>query len=486
MRWLRRVLRAQGGQTSGEYLGVLAVVSVLVAALVVANPGIGQSLADGMRQAICTIAGAGCEVGVDVASGDGGGGGGGEQDDGGSWLDRLGPVGDVLGQVGQFAEGFGSQIWDEVKGLGETAAWVWRTITSAEQRRENGEVWDAIVDDPLGAAEAVLSGIWEPIQTELDNGRPAAAVGRGAASVLSIVFGGKGLTKLRRLRPDVDDVGRRRPDADADDVARRRPDCLVNSFVGMTPVLLADGSLLPIAEVAVGDLVLAADPGTGAVGARVVTDLIVGGGPKTLVDVTVAGGTVTATDGHPFYAGGWVDAADLEAGDRLRSADGDDVTVQAVRQRRATATVHNLTVAGLHTYHVAVGGEAVLVHNASTGCIDESAKVFSPEERRIAELLSDEGRTVQAVPESTVRTPDALVDGVPWEFKSLGPGATNATVRNRLNDAKGQARNALVDARGSGLTEAEARRGIARFVGANPGRMDAIRIVGDGFEVTWP
>ncbi len=121
------------------------------------------------------------------------------------------------------------------------------------------------------------------------------------------------------------------------------------------------------------------------------------------------------------------------------------------------------------------------------GTIDESAKQFSPEERKIADLLADEGKEVKAVEETNARrTPDAEVDGHPTEFKSMGPDATNTNVRNALNSAKGQADNAIIDGRGSGLTQDEAQRGLNRFLGANPGRMTSIRIVGDGWEIRWP
>ncbi|MFI5781461.1 hypothetical protein [Nocardia sp. NPDC051570] len=122
------------------------------------------------------------------------------------------------------------------------------------------------------------------------------------------------------------------------------------------------------------------------------------------------------------------------------------------------------------------------------GNIDESAKQFSPEERKIADLLAEEGKEVKAVKESNAqRTPDAEVDGHPTEFKTMSPGATNTNVRNALNSAKGQADTAIIDGRGSGLTQDEAQRGVNRFLGANPaGRMTSIRIVGDGWEIRWP
>ncbi len=126
---------------------------------------------------------------------------------------------------------------------------------------------------------------------------------------------------------------------------------------------------------------------------------------------------------------------------------------------------------------------------ASPGNIDESEKAFNDRERDIAELLSKEGKNVKAIKESSTpnqRTPDATVDGVPTEFKSLDEGATNGTVKNQLNSAAGQADHAILDARNSGLTEEEAQRGINRFQGASPGKLKAIRIIGKGWEIDWP
>ncbi|MFF7717612.1 polymorphic toxin-type HINT domain-containing protein [Streptomyces sp. NPDC007988] len=148
-----------------------------------------------------------------------------------------------------------------------------------------------------------------------------------------------------------------------------------NSFTPQTPVLMADGTRLPIKDVRVGQRVLATDPVTGQTAARPVADLITGSGRKDLVRVTVdadgpagdATGEVTATAGHPFWVENrhrWLDAADLRAGDMLRTPEGGERQVLGTRAWSETLTVHNLTVEGLHTYYVAAGPATVLVHNA--------------------------------------------------------------------------------------------------------------------------
>ena len=131
-----------------------------------------------------------------------------------------------------------------------------------------------------------------------------------------------------------------------------------NSFLPGTAVVMADGGLLPIEDVEVGDQVLATDPETGVQGPRTVMATIVGDGDKQLVDVTAAGATVTATDGHPFWVvdldsdqgGTWVDAHELQPGDLLLASNGQQVAVTAVAAYQATATVHNLTIDDIHTY----------------------------------------------------------------------------------------------------------------------------------------
>ncbi|WP_026123046.1 RHS repeat-associated core domain-containing protein [Nocardiopsis halotolerans] len=174
-----------------------------------------------------------------------------------------------------------------------------------------------------------------------------------------------------------------------------------NSFAPGTRVVMADGSSRPIEEVDVGDRVLATDPETGEQSARTVLATIVGSGTKNLVQITVdptteregasddsdgdargeqveqseipgpvaAGDVIVATDEHPFWVPGleqWVDAIDLAPGMWLQTSSGTWVQVSAVQSWTQAATVHNLTVQGVHTFHVAAGDLDVLNHNCNT------------------------------------------------------------------------------------------------------------------------
>ena len=148
-----------------------------------------------------------------------------------------------------------------------------------------------------------------------------------------------------------------------------------NSFLPNTRVLMADGSTKAIKDVDIGDKVIATDPKTGTTRVETVTAEIKGQGVKHLVKVTIdidgdhgdKIASVTATDGHPFWVpelGAWIRATDLHNGEWLRTSAGTHVQITALKRWIAPiATVHNLTVADLHTCYVVAGHKPVLVHN---------------------------------------------------------------------------------------------------------------------------
>lgn len=147
--------------------------------------------------------------------------------------------------------------------------------------------------------------------------------------------------------------------------SRGRTSCALNSFAGSTPVLMADGGTKPIRQVRPGERVIATDPRIGRIMRGRVTDVIVGHGAKELVRIKAGGERLTATAGHPFWdetGQRWIEAEDLNVGDRLRDAEGRPARVQALHVVvLADQWVYNLTVAGAHTYHA--GRASLLVHN---------------------------------------------------------------------------------------------------------------------------
>jgi RHS repeat-associated protein len=186
---------------------------------------------------------------------------------------------------------------------------------------------------------------------------------------------------------------------DTDEVQRPEPKqgCpATHSFDPSTRVLMADGTTRPIAEVTIGDSVLAKNPSTGEQSARQVT-LLHANRDLDLTDVTVSDrpaedtaaktsvnegkgdrstrGPTTAvlktTAHHPFWdatTSDWVDAADLTAGkSTLVGPDGQIQYVTAVHHHTGAKVMRDLTVADIHTYYVIAGDQPVLVHNCGGG-----------------------------------------------------------------------------------------------------------------------
>ncbi|MGW3398463.1 polymorphic toxin-type HINT domain-containing protein [Streptomyces hydrogenans] len=147
-----------------------------------------------------------------------------------------------------------------------------------------------------------------------------------------------------------------------------------NSFVAGSEVLLADGSVKKIEEVATGERVLATDPVSGETAVETVTSLIKTDADKEYVELKVAaaGGVslVVSTKHHPFWSESeqkWIDAGDLRPGMSLRTDGGSAVEVVSARTYLARAVTYNLTVSDLHTYYVLAGETPVLVHNSNCG-----------------------------------------------------------------------------------------------------------------------
>lgn len=149
----------------------------------------------------------------------------------------------------------------------------------------------------------------------------------------------------------------------------------MNSFTGVTLVLMGDGSQKPVRDVVVGDQVMATDPQTGDKGPRTVKALIRNTGPHLMVAVgtnkagveNTTSDTIDATDNHPFWVqsrGEWVDAIELQPGDILLDEQGNDILVTELAVTEQDLTAYNLTIDNIHTYYA--GTQPTLVHNCGT------------------------------------------------------------------------------------------------------------------------
>ncbi|GAA0964262.1 Hint domain-containing protein [Actinocorallia libanotica] len=227
--------------------------------------------------------------------------------------------------------------------------------------------------------------------------------------------------KLKNLWDKLADARARKKKADdALEDAKKKLDgkaCPVkkppSSFLPGTRVLLADGTSQPIERIRVGDLVRSTDPVRGVTASLPVTHLIDSRGPKRLVTLSLSplgrfGPTVTATANHPFWnpaARVWQPADRLAPGTPLNGRH----VLASARPRTATARVHNLTIAGFHTYYVLIGGVPVLVHNENPvpqpGCGplegEEEYDVYDP------------------VTKNRITDIDKIENGVLWELKSV-------------------------------------------------------------------
>ena len=139
-----------------------------------------------------------------------------------------------------------------------------------------------------------------------------------------------------------------------------------------------------------------------------------------------------------------------------------------------------------------------LTHGPLGGSVDESARRLSHEELAVAQMLGRQGHVVCSLAESRGRgrvadleVCDTLVEVKSWlqlaEREGRPPSARS--VLNKLLDARGQASTVVLNGRGSGLSMATARRGMALYAarpdGRDGGLLSTVRVLGDGFDLSW-
>jgi hypothetical protein len=180
----------------------------------------------------------------------------------------------------------------------------------------------------------------------------------GASAGLSAAFGraaNRGSRMARRAESQVLEEG-----SGLADSAMRNLPC--SSFPAGTLVAGGNGALTPIESIVPGNLVLGQVAENGAPPLFPVLSLLARQATQ-LVDISVGGETVAATPEHAFWVDGrgWTDAGELQAGDLLRTAGGEDIAIDAVQPRAAVTNVFNFEVGQAHTYFVSP--LRLLVHN---------------------------------------------------------------------------------------------------------------------------
>lgn len=124
----------------------------------------------------------------------------------------------------------------------------------------------------------------------------------------------------------------------------------------------ADGKKA-IQDVKIGDKVLSKDEATGKQAYKEV-EWLFERKVKEIYKIYIGKEVIETTDEHPFWiiGEGWVEAKDLQAGDKLETADGTAITIDKVLVQKKNTTVYNFKVKDYHTYFVS--DLNIYTHNA--------------------------------------------------------------------------------------------------------------------------
>ncbi|KZL15776.1 polymorphic toxin-type HINT domain-containing protein [Pseudovibrio sp. Ad37] len=230
----------------------------------------------------------------------------------------------------------------------------------------------------------------------------------GSAGAGAALTGLKIAKKLKKITKPFEDRKKERTREKYEETASNRGWC---SFHGDTLVATDEG-LLPIRDVTTEMSVASRDPMTGAMSMKPVQaqysnpyDETVSvsirdvdtGAEQTIVSnrihpyfVQTERKVASSSEGHtyigPLKNGHWVDAAELQAGDRLLNDDGTWAEVVGVEIEAKPLTAYNLTVSDFHTYFVAANENAapVWMHN---NCVNGSTTL--PNGRQVDIRIDD-------------------------------------------------------------------------------------------------
>ncbi|KPI07015.1 RHS repeat-associated core domain containing protein-containing protein [Actinobacteria bacterium OK074] len=228
----------------------------------------------------------------------------------------------------------------------------------------------------------------------------------------------------------------------ASKLAKKLLSSCTHSFLPDTEVLLADGTTKPIEDVTTDDVILTTDTDTGKTVKRKVTATITTEDDKDFTKLTIAtddGGSsdLVATDHHPFWVAdldAWVEAADLQPGQWLRTSAGTYVQVTGVAHYREKQRTHDLTVEGVHAYYVLAGATPVLVHNCG-GEATVHLDFSDPNAKHaLITVRSDKGEVLSTHQFGSAQNPRAGVET--FDAATLDP-KTTLNVKIRLPNVDG-------------------------------------------------
>ncbi|MGN0632908.1 MAG: polymorphic toxin-type HINT domain-containing protein [Oscillospiraceae bacterium] len=231
-------------------------------------------------------------------------------------------------------------------------------------------------------------------------------------------------------------------------------------FVAGTLVTTEDG-FKPIEEIEVGDKVLSENELTGEVENKTVTKTYINQTTK-LTHVGVNGEEFVCTPTHPFYVyqHGWIQAANLRAGDVLVLSNGELVVVEWVQHEilEEAVNVYNLEVQDFHTYFI--GESGVWVHNQ--GCKDKKTyQTYTKTNPKTGEVYS--GRTSgYGTPKENVAKRDKNHH---MNEKGFGPAVLDKSSTNK--DAIRGREQQLIDSNGRAKSQGGTSGNAIRGIGLN-------------------
>ncbi|MFD4241107.1 RHS repeat-associated core domain-containing protein [Streptomyces sp. NPDC058525] len=353
-----------------------------------------------------------------------------------SWSQKLALARDILRRVEQYQQAMAKYAED-------LAEWKRQIEEAAERARKLEEEAAAARRAAQEAAAAAAKKADEAKATAAKQGKASSTKAKKADS------GGKSSKSAQTKKAD--GPKKSAPDKDGGGDMKAPDDaCNTNSFVPGTKILMADGSSKPIESVELGDEVLATKAESSASSAQPVVSQIIGEGQKNLVQITIdidgeMGGateSVTATDGHPFWAPSldkWLRASDLTVGQWLQTSAGTWVQVSGVKHWTQQKQVRNLTVASEHTYYVLAGATPVLTHNCgptvANGAVLEGLSVS--EIKRIQNAADSRGVSIAVVGSRakgarSATNPDGYHAESDWDYVITG---INSRTKSRISSS---------------------------------------------------
>ncbi|WP_344445898.1 polymorphic toxin-type HINT domain-containing protein, partial [Kitasatospora nipponensis] len=306
------------------------------------------------------------------------------------------------------------------------------------------------IEDARLALQATLNGYSGAVLDKLNG--VADLVAKFRLTLKDGVGTDDALAALRN-NPDVDKAVINELQIESDVAKTVRTVCkTANSFPAGTAVLMADGTTRPIERIRIGDTVTATDPTTGVTSAQRVENTIYTPDDRDFTELTIAapdGSTaaITSTGHHPYWSQNtrtWRDAADLTAGDTLRTPDGRTAQVTATRSWTTLQPAYNLTVSNVHTYYVLAGTTPVLVHNSGgLPCldvpVDEVNNAFHPAtydtpEKQFLDHYNRWGKPAGMTQRQYLDTATALTQRLSQPGGAVGPWVKNLTDIGYLED----------------------------------------------------